>query len=376
MERYEHGAADEARPARMMTIGEFSRASRLSAKVLRRYDELGLLRPARVDPYTAYRYYTEDQLERARLVGWLRRLGMPPDRTREVCDRYVTDPDAAARAVRAHWARAEAETAARRSLAASLTDLLEGPRTMTTHPYALTAAAHTDPGLTRPAQQDAAVAGPRLLAVADGYGPAGAQAARTAVGALAGPLPERTGDLLNALEDAVTRAGADIAAHGGDSGTTLIAAAWTGSRLAVAHVGDSRAYRLRDGALLALTRDHTVVQDMIDAGELTPAEAAAHPDRPLLLRALDGTTPAAPDLTVHEARPGDRYLLCTDGLSAVVPTDDIRRALAHGTPDETVHELTALAHARGGPDNLACVVADVTPASPDGEPQPFPRRLP
>ncbi|WP_435975516.1 MerR family transcriptional regulator [Streptomyces sp. Qhu_M48] len=352
----------------LLTIGDFARASRLSAKALRRYDELGLLPPARVDPYTGYRYYARDQVERARLIAWLRRIDMPLAEVGRVCALYASDPAAASRAIRAHWARIESETAARRDLAASLVDRLKGPIEMTTTPsFALRTAVRLDRGLVRAAQQDAAHAGPHLLAVADGYGPEGERAARAAIAALRSvppPAPSaRAGDMLNALEDGVY--GADGAVAGlPESGTTLTAALWTGGRLALAHVGDSRAYLLRDGTLVRLTRDHTVVQALVDAGELDPAEAADRPDRALLLKALDGgDVPPEPELGVHEARPGDRYLLCTDGLSAVAPAEDIRRALAAGaTPDDAAGALVALARDLGGPDNVACVVADVVPA--------------
>ncbi|WP_406066644.1 MerR family transcriptional regulator [Streptomyces sp. NBC_01077] len=380
----------------MLTIGDFARASRLSAKALRRYDELGLLPPARVDPFTGYRHYAVEQLERARLIAWLRGIDMPLAEVGRVCALYASDAAAAARAIRGYWARVESRTAARRDLAASLVDRLKGHTEMTdemtgettgettdratgettsgttsgttTSPaFALRTAVRLDRGLVRAAQQDAAHAGPHLLAVADGYGPEGERAALAAVGALEAvppPAPSaRAGDVLNALEDAVRTA--DDAVSGlAESGTTLTAAVWTGGRLALAHVGDSRAYLLRDGTLVRLTRDHTVVQALVDAGELDPAEAADRPDRALLLKALDGgDVPPEPELGVHETRPGDRYLLCTDGLSAVAPAEDIRRALAAGVgPDDAAGALVALARDLGGPDNVACVVADVVPA--------------
>ncbi|MET9956937.1 MerR family transcriptional regulator [Streptomyces sp. NPDC006339] len=361
----------------MLTIGDFARASRLSAKALRRYDELGLLPPARVDPFTGYRYYTEEQVERARLVGWLRRIGMPLAEVGRVCALYETDDAAgAARAIRAYWAGVESETAARRDLAASLVDRLKGPTDMTTTPptsppasFALRAAIRLDPGLVRAVQQDAAHAGPRLLAVADGYGPEGERAARSALAALASVAPPagsaartvvRAGDVLNALEDGVRDANDAVAGLSG-SGTTLTAALLAGNRLALAHVGDSRAYLLREGTLVRLTRDHTVVQALVDAGEVDPAEAADRPDRALLLKALDGgDVPPEPELAVREVRPGDRLLLCTDGLSALLTAQDIERGLARvGGPEAAAAALVALARDLGGPDNVACVVADV-----------------
>ncbi|MFD9248233.1 MerR family transcriptional regulator, partial [Streptomyces sp. NPDC059556] len=340
---------EEPRPAAvsgpMLTIGDFARASRLSAKALRRYDELGLLPPARVDPFTGYRYYAAEQLERARLIAWLRGIGMPLAEVGRVCALYASDASGAARAIRGYWARVESETAARRDLAASLVDRLKGPTEITHAPtdsatggtaagaadeatggtaagttdeatggtagrpaFVLRTAVRLDRGLVRAAQQDAAHAGPHLLAVADGYGPEGGQAALAAVGALEAvppPAPSaRVGDVLNALEDAVRTA--DGAVSGlADSGTTLTAAVWTGGRLALAHVGDSRAYLLRDGAFVRLTRDHTVVQALVDAGELDPADAADRPDRALLLKALDGGDAAPdPELGGHAKRPG------------------------------------------------------------------------
>ncbi|MFJ9536755.1 MerR family transcriptional regulator [Streptomyces sp. NPDC101225] len=342
----------------MLTIGAFARASRLSPKALRLYDELELLRPARVDPHSGYRYYAVEQLERARLVAWLRRLGMPLAGIREVC---ALGPADAARAIRAHWSQVEAETAQRRDLAAFLVDhLLDESRKDITM-LELRHRAHSDRGRVRPANQDTAYAGTRLLAVADGFGPAGAPASGAAVRALRvldrEELP--AGDVLNLLQDAVRGATEAVreATEGTDAnGTTLTALLWTGSRLALVHIGDSRVYLLRDGALFRITHDHTVVQSLIDEGRLTPEEATAHPQRSLLLKAL-GT--AAPDLRLQDAEPGDRYLLCSDGLPAVLPDARIRRLLAAGTPDETVRALVDAANEAGGPDNVSCVVADV-----------------
>ncbi|MFI6655962.1 MerR family transcriptional regulator [Streptomyces sp. NPDC050523] len=342
----------------MLTIGAFARASRLSAKALRLYDELELLRPARVDPHSGYRYYAVEQLERARLVAWLRRLGMPLARIREVC---ALGPADAAREIRAYWSQVEAETALRRDLAAFLVDhLLDEPRKDTTM-LQLRYCAHSDRGRVRPANQDTAYAGTRLLAVADGFGPAGAPASSAAVEALRfldrEELP--AGDVLNVLEDAVrgaTEAVRDATEGSDDNGTTLTALLWTGSRLALVHIGDSRVYLLRDQALFRITHDHTVVQSLIDEGRLTPEEATAHPQRSLLLKAL-GT--AAPDLRLQDAAPGDRYLLCSDGLPAVLPDARIRQLLASGTPDVAVRALVDAANEAGGPDNVSCVVADV-----------------
>ncbi|MCW7943610.1 hypothetical protein AAW14_15995 [Streptomyces hygroscopicus] len=351
----------------MLTIGAFAKACRLSPKALRLYDELDLLRPARVDPETGYRYYAVEQLEQARLVAWLRRLGMPLARIRRVC--ALDDADAA-REIRVYWARVEAETAMRRELAAFLVDHLSSTSRKDTTMLELRYCALSDPGLVRTANQDAAYAGARVLAVADGFGPGGAPASSAAVEALRyldrEPLP--AGGVLSLLEDAVrgaTEAVREAAGPDAGAGTTLTAGVWTGSQLALVHIGDSRAYLLREGGLFRITHDHTVVQSMIDEGRLTAEEALTHPQRALLLRALTGGgTTAVPDLRLHDARPGDRYLLCSDGLSGVVPDEEIRGVLTSApAPDEAVRTLVGAANAAGGPDNVSCVVADVMEAA-------------
>ncbi|MFF8862281.1 protein phosphatase 2C domain-containing protein [Streptomyces sp. NPDC015139] len=329
-----------------LTIGAFARASRLSPKALRLYDELDLLRPARVDPDTGYRYYAAGQLGRARLVAWLRRLGMPLAEIRAVC---ALDAAGAAPAIRAYWERVEAETAVRRDLAAFLVHQLTGatgrePLTM----LELRHHAHSDRGQVRPANQDTVHAGRRLLAVADGFGPAGAPASSAAVAALrylddAEELA--AGGVLHLLEDAVRSAGEAVGdlAGGGEVGTTLTALLWTGAELALAHIGDSRAYLLRDGELSRITRDHRV-----------------QPESLLLLKALTGGDAPVPDLRLQEVREGDRFLLCSDGLTEVLPDARIAALLAAGAqPERTVRLLVEEANAAGGPDNVSCVVADV-----------------
>ncbi|GAB2989318.1 MerR family transcriptional regulator [Saccharothrix stipae] len=347
----------------LLTIGAFARAVRLSPKALRLYDELGLLTPARVDPLSGYRLYSPDQVERARLVAWLRRLGMPLARIREVC---ALAPAQAAAEVRAYWAQVEADTAARRSLASFLVDQLSGKDTTMT--VTLRYALRTDRGLVRDSNQDVGYAGERLLAVADGFGARGEPLSSMAIDALA-PLDTAipAGELLNTLADAVHRAGAAVgdylSANPGDgcSGTTLTAVVLSGSRLGLVHVGDARVYLLRGGALFRITHDHTVVRSLIDEGRLTEEEAVSHPQRSMLVRALHGKE-VEPDLALHDALPGDRYLLCSDGLHTVVPEADLREVLASADePEDATRRLVELANGAGGPDNVVCVVADVVP---------------
>jgi PPM family protein phosphatase len=336
----------------LLTIGEFARASRLSAKALRLYDELGLLRPVVVDPSNGYRRYAPDQLERARLVAWLRRIGMPLAEIRAVVELSAGD---AAKAVARYWERVEADTDAKRQLAADLVGYLSGKDTVMSAALAVKYAVRTDRGLVREANQDFAYAGEQLLAVADGFGERGAVASQAAVGAL---RQLGVGDLLNAMEDAMD----DAAQLAGDavrdmegSGTTLTALLWSGSRLGLVHIGDSRAYLLRGGELFQITHDDTLVQSMMDDGKLTEAEAASHPDRALLSKALTGDV--SPGVEVRDGQVGDRYLLSSDGLHTVVDINTVKDVLASEEPQQAVDRLVALANAAGGPDNVSCVVA-------------------
>ncbi|GAB3182930.1 protein phosphatase 2C domain-containing protein [Streptomyces incanus] len=357
----------------LLTIGTFAKASRLSPKALRLYDELGLLTPARVDPVTGYRLYAPEQLDQARLVAWLRRLGMPLARIRRVCG---LETASAAQEIRAFWAQVEADTVARRDLAAFLIDHLswkDPAMTSTAKPLGIRYAALSDTGLVRESNQDTAYAGSRLLAVADGFGGRGAPASAAAVDALKHLETDSitAGNLLDVLEDAVEQAKQAVHGVAGtgsspeEAGTTLTAMLWTGSQLALVHIGDSRVYLLRDGELFQITHDHTMVQSMVDEGRLSPEEAASHPQRSLLIRALSRGAEGTPDMRLHDARQADRYLLCSDGLSAVVPTEEIHRVISEVTePEQTVRKLIALANGSGGPDNVSCVVADVVELQP------------
>jgi protein phosphatase len=360
---------------KLLTIGAFARAARLSPKALRLYDELGLLKPVRVDEQSGYRYYSPDQLEAARMVAWLRRIGMPLATIAEISGR---SPAEAAAAVTAFLRVAEADFSERKGLALFLIEFLSGretamPGTQPPTQLAINCAAASDIGRARDRNQDAAYAGPRLLAVADGMGPGGDVASETVIEALR-PLEaaESPGDLLNALSDAVAAATSSLRDRTesdpefADSGSTLTAMLLSGSRLALVHIGDTRAYLLRDDGLFQITHDHSVVQSLIDSGRLTQEEASSHPQRSLLLKALSaGDDAPAPDLSLHDAQAGDRYLLCSDGLTAVVPAAVIRRTLSDpgSSPQDVARRLIELANGAGGPDNIACVVADVTQAA-------------
>ncbi|GAA3212820.1 PP2C family serine/threonine-protein phosphatase [Actinocorallia longicatena] len=230
-------------------------------------------------------------------------------------------------------------------------------------------AARSDVGMLREGNEDSAVAGARLLAVADGMGGhvGGEIASAEAIETLRKLDTDVPADqLLVALEHSV-RAANEALRHRveGDPslqgmGTTLTAMLWSGSQVALVHIGDSRAYLLRNGELFQITHDHTLVQSLVDEGRISLDDAATHPQRSLLLRALDGRSEVEPDLSLREAQVGDRYLLCSDGLSGVVSAETIHQVLtAQPDPEQAIRQLIDLANRGGGPDNITCVVADV-----------------
>ena len=234
---------------------------------------------------------------------------------------------------------------------------------------ALRFAVRSDVGLLREGNEDSAYAGPHLLAVADGMGghAAGEVASAATITTLAPLDAEDPGpDLVGALADAVSTANlrlqeliiSDPAIEG--MGTTLTALLWSDGYAALCHIGDSRAYLLRDGQFVQITHDHTLVQSLVDEGKITEDDVATHPHRSLLLRALDGRTIAEPDLAPLETLPGDRYLLCSDGLSGVVTEQTLHQTLSSiRDPDKAALQLVELAIRGGGPDNITCIVADV-----------------
>ena len=230
----------------------------------------------------------------------------------------------------------------------------------------------TDTGLRRTNNQDSGYASGRLLVIADGMG--GAAAGDLASAETMNIIRQLDRDLddvdpLTALEEAVRTANhhlgdlvaEDPAVEG--MGTTVEAMLWDGQRFATAHIGDSRAYLLRDGQLTQISRDHTFVQSLVDEGKLTPEEARNHPHRSLLLRVLLGRDDNEPDLDHVEGRLGDRYLLCSDGLTDMVDDPAIERALGAETIDMAATELVRLALEGGGYDNVTVVIGELVDAS-------------
>jgi PPM family protein phosphatase len=228
-------------------------------------------------------------------------------------------------------------------------------------------AARSDRGLVRANNEDSVYAGARLLALADGMGghAAGEVASQLVIAALAHlDDDEPGGDLLAKLDGAVRAGNSAIAAQVEmepdleGMGTTLTAILFAGNRIGLVHIGDSRGYLLRDGELTQITKDDTFVQTLVDEGRITREEAHSHPQRSLIMRALTGHE-VEPTLTMREARAGDRYLLCSDGLSDPVSDDTILEALQIPDVAESAYRLIELALRGGGPDNVTVVVADV-----------------
>jgi protein phosphatase len=228
-------------------------------------------------------------------------------------------------------------------------------------------AARSDRGLIRGRNQDCMHAGPRLLAVADGMGgmAAGDVASRAVIASVkALDREDGTGDLVEVLRGAVDAGNgkiravveADPALAG--MGTTLTAMLFSGSRLGLVHVGDSRAYLVRDGRFSQLTKDDTYVQMLVDNGAISAEEAVGHPQRSIVTRVLQGK-PVESAYSTHPVRAGDRYLICSDGLSSVVDVATIETVLReYSNPRDCADSLLRLALQGGGPDNVTVIVAD------------------
>jgi PPM family protein phosphatase len=244
---------------------------------------------------------------------------------------------------------------------------------------ALRYAARSNVGLVRQENQDSGYAGPHLLAVADGMGghAAGDVASSIAIGEMVSLDGESHGadDALDLLAEALRTANSELRdamrrqPELQGMGTTVTALLRTGNKIAVAHIGDSRAYLLRDGTLTQITHDHSFVQSLVDEGRITEEEAEGHPQRSLVTRVLTGQHDDEPDLAMREAHVGDRYLLCSDGLSGFVARDTIHEVLGQGLPPGvTADRLVELAMRAGAPDNVTCIIGDVVDLDKDQAP--------
>ena len=232
-------------------------------------------------------------------------------------------------------------------------------------------------GLVRQGNEDSGFISPQLIAVADGMGghAAGEVASRIAVEVLQSLSPSLTSEEID--EDSVE----DLLMHSLHSidveisvvteeenekrgmGTTLTALLIRDKFISLLHVGDSRCYRLRGNTLEQLSNDHTVIQELLDQGAITAAEAVEHPQRSMLTQALRGDGDVTPVLQMYEIKRGDRYLLCSDGLSGVLTEKEIKVGLKKSDRDEAVKFLVDATYINGAPDNVTVLIADISDSS-------------
>jgi serine/threonine protein phosphatase PrpC len=363
----------------LLTIGEFSDRCGLSPKVLRTYAADGLLMPAAVDRVTGYRYYAPSQLDVAGTIALLRRAGTP---LRDIAS-FLAGPTAARLD---EWERdLDAEVAARRQALADVRRSVSGataPHDPAPEPDGggswpnLTAASASAAGRARARNQDALLLDDALFAVADGMGERGEVASLLAVEVLAARFaadrsPAGLAEACRAANRAIWRRAYQDAEVTMGSTVTAVAAVRAGAgglALAVASIGDSRAYLSRGGVTCRLTQDHSLVAGLVRAGTLTEDEARAHPQRFLLTRALGTGRDVAASLVQVEHQPGDRLLLCTDGLFSELSEDEIGAVLTSAARlGDAADELVRLASGRGGDDDVSVIVIDAS-TSPDREP--------
>ena len=229
-------------------------------------------------------------------------------------------------------------------------------------------------GLVRQGNEDSGFVSPQLIAVADGMGghAAGEVASRIAVQVLQSLLPslvsaeideDSVEDLLmhslHSIDSEISLVtDEDIEKRG--MGTTLTALLIRDKYISLLHVGDSRCYRLRGNTLEQLSNDHTVIQELLDQGAITQAEAVEHPQRSMLTQALRGDGDVTPVLQMYEIKKGDRYLLCSDGLSGVLTEKEIKIGLKKSDKDEAVKFLVDATYVNGAPDNVTVLIADIS----------------
>jgi protein phosphatase len=354
----------------LLSIGEFSSRCGLSIKMLRSYAGVGLLPPAAVDSASGYRYYSTGQLHQARVIGLLRRAGIGIDEIKEFLkhpesariDRWDREIRSTSTSRRQALADARAQLALDDSYPHSRSASAQEGTEMTPSLAAATATHIGD----RASNEDGVLISDRLYVVADGIGGLdnGEIASRTAIETLASTFAQdaTVSGLLHACREANQAVWQQPTASPADAamGTTLTALAITSDTDAVVvHVGDSRLYRLRDGRILQLTRDHTVSAEMVVAGELSEQDANTHPYQYVLTRAIG----LGPDLDIDYAgvslRPGDRFLLCTDGLFKALPPDAIKAALAAPKPQAAADILISGAVQHGAEDDVTALVIDI-----------------
>ena len=235
-------------------------------------------------------------------------------------------------------------------------------------------AARSAIGLVRQGNEDSGFVSPQLIAVADGMGghAAGEVASRIAIEVLQALVPtlvstdideDSVEDLLmHSLHsiDSEISAVTDEEIEKRGMGTTLTALLIRDKNISLLHVGDSRCYRSRGNTLEQLSNDHTVIQELLDQGAISVAEAAEHPQRSMLTQALRGDGDVTPVLQMYEVKKGDRYLLCSDGLSGVLTEKEIKIGLKKTDKEEAVKFLVDATYVNGAPDNVTVLIADIS----------------
>ena len=352
-----------------MSIGEFSAMSGLSPKRLRSYAVTGVLVPAVVDPDSAYRYYSPGQLEHAQLIDALRQAGMPLAEIKLVLrDARVARLDSWAAHVRIDAdLKQQALARARELLAANVTEVAQMEQDAGSMTTRMQVAGRSEKGPIRENNEDVIIIGDDLVAVADGMGghPGGETAAMLATTAVAAIFTGKSEDELEAAVRAANwavweRAGSSPELQG--MGSTICALGVIDDGvIAIANVGDSRAYLSRNNSLLPLTEDHTVARELVRQGKLTLEEADEHPQRRFLTRALGVGTEVVIDTMRLELAQGDRLLICSDGVFTTTPEKDLAELLrAAETPQAAADAIVEHALTSGSDDNASAVAAFVT----------------
>ena len=229
-------------------------------------------------------------------------------------------------------------------------------------------------GLVRQGNEDSGFVSPQLIAVADGMGghAAGEVASRIAVEVLQSLSPTLISSeidedsiedlLMHSLHsiDSEISAVTDEEIEKRGMGTTLTALLIRDKFISLLHGGDSRCYRLRGNTLEQLSNDHTVIQELLDQGAISESEAVDHPQRSMLTQALRGDGDVTPVLQMYEVKKGDRYLLCSDGLSGVLTEKEIKVGLKKSDKDAAVKFLIDATYVNGAPDNVTVLIADIS----------------
>jgi len=350
----------------LMSIGEFAARTGLTPKRLRSYAVGGLLTPVAVDPDSAYRYYSPKQLAQAELIDVLRRAGMPLSEIKVTLqDRCVDHVDRWAARVRSDAeVRQQAIARARALLSAADEELnTMSEKSRGKGPSAWQCASRTETGPVRLAHCHA-LGNDGLLVVADGMGghQAGEIASSLAVHATSAVFTGRSVDELAAAMRAANWAVWERACSAPElqgMGTTMCAVGLVDDMtIAVGNVGDSRAYLARAGVVQVLTADHTVAAELARQGELSASEAAAHPHRRLLTRALGVGPEVSIDMSSVLVHQGDRVLICSDGVFSTVADDQLGELLdSSETPQSAVDAIVDMALANGSDDNVSAVAA-------------------